>query len=54
MWERPKIPKRPTQGEPSIVGYQPVEINKEKKSRWLSLKEVWRDFLIWWNWWRKK
>ena len=36
------------------MGYQPVEKINQKKSRWLSLSELWRDFLIWWNWRFKK
>lgn len=47
MWERPTRPKRP---EEIKMGYQPVKRIKKEKSRWLSLQELWRDILIWWNW----
>ncbi len=35
------------------MGYQPVKRAKKEKSRWLSVKELWRDILIWWNWSRR-
>ena len=54
MWQRPTIIPRPTKNRGSDkMGYQPVNPCKKQKT-FLSLPEVWRDFLIWWHWWWNK